>query len=95
MISEAKKELRNTRDVVHIRLATSEDWDELFRTEIFRHPATKALRWYEINAPLDKIREQRMKGLTPAEYVEQFVLPFIAETKSANIARLGEDILKR
>jgi len=50
MIKEAITELMNSRDVVGMRVANEDDRDDLYRTEIFRHPATRPLKWYEINA---------------------------------------------
>lgn len=96
MIKAAIRELFDNRDVVSMKIANERDWDERYRTEIFAHPLTRPLRWYEINADdYNLLRREREKGTTAGDYVKTFVLPFTAETKSANLNRYGEQILER
>lgn len=93
MVKGAIAEIRQNRDVVSIRVANEDDRDELYRTEIFRHPAVRPLKWYEINAD-DKqlLRTERLKGTSADEYVTHFVLPFTEQTKSDNLERFGDKI---
>ncbi|MES2113200.1 MAG: hypothetical protein V4577_30900 [Bacteroidota bacterium] len=95
MIKAAIRELFDNRDVVSMKVANARDWDERYRTEIFAHPLTRSLRWYEINADdYDLLRREREKGTTPEQYVIAFVLPFAAATKAANLNRYGEQIFE-
>jgi len=93
MVKEAIAEIRQNRDVVSIRVANEDDRDELYRTEIFRHPAVRPLKWFEINAD-DKqlLRTERLKGTSADEYVTHFVLPFTEQAKSDNLERFGDKI---
>ncbi|MDP9079933.1 MAG: hypothetical protein M3O71_21105 [Bacteroidota bacterium] len=95
MIKEAITELMNSRDVVSMRVANEDDRDELYRTEIFRHPATRPLKWYEINAD-DKqlLRAERLKGTSADNYVNWYVLPFTEQTKLDNLERFGDKIFE-
>jgi hypothetical protein len=94
MVKAAIRELFDNRDVVSMKVATGRDWDERYRTEIFAHPLTRTLRWYEINADdYQLLRQEREKGTTTEQYVRAFVLPFTAETKAANLNKYGERIL--
>jgi hypothetical protein len=94
-IKAAVRELFNNRDVVSMKVANERDWDERYRTEIFAHPLTRTLRWYEINADdYELLRREREKGTTTEQYVQAFVLPFAAETKAANINKYGERIFE-
>lgn len=96
MIKAAIRELFNERDVVTMKVANEKDWDERYRTEIFAHPLTRSLRWYEINADdFELLRREREKGTTAEQYVITFVLPFTAETKAANLNKFGTKILER
>ncbi len=47
-INQAKRELRNSRDVVSLKIADCGDLDYLYKSEIFRHKDTRSLKWYEI-----------------------------------------------
>jgi hypothetical protein len=96
MVKAAIRELFNERDVVAMKVADTRDWDERYRSEIFAHPWTHALRWFEINADdYDLLRQEREKGTPPEEYIKAFVLPFTAETKAANLNKYGDKILER
>ncbi|MCR8557362.1 hypothetical protein KXD93_06900 [Mucilaginibacter sp. BJC16-A38] len=95
MIKAAIRELFNNRDVVSMKVANERDWDERYRTEIFAHPLTRTLRWYEINADdYGLLRREREKGTTTEQYVKTFVLPFIEETEAVNLNKYGEQIYK-
>lgn len=95
MIKTAIRELYNSRDVVSMKIADERDWDERYRTEIFAHPLTRSLRWYEINASdYELLRREREKGTTAEEYVRAFVLPLVAETRAANLNKYGERIFE-
>jgi hypothetical protein len=96
MVKAAIEELFNERDVVAMKVANERDWDERYRSEIFAHPWTHALRWFEVNADdYDLLRREREKGTPPEEYIKTFVLPPTAETKAANISKYGHQILER
>ena len=95
MIKAAIRELFNNRDVVSMKVANERDWDERYRTEIFAHPLTRSLRWYEINADdYELLRREREKGTTAEHYIQAYVLPFAAETKAANLNKYGERIFE-
>ena len=97
MIKAAIRELFNDRDVVSMKVANERDWDERYRTEIFAHPLTRNLRWYEINADdYELLRQEREKGTSQAQrkYVKAFVLPFTEETEAVNRNKYGEQIYK-
>jgi hypothetical protein len=94
MVKEAIREIFNDRDVVSLKVANEKDWDERYRSEIFAHPFSRPLRWYEINADdQSELRAERLKGTTVLDYINRFVLPFTAETKARNIARYGDNII--
>ena len=96
MIASAIREIKMNRDVVTLRVATEQDRDEFFRTDIFRHPAVARLRWYEINADDTKLlRRERRKGTSAHDYVTNYVLPCIAETKDRNQQKYGNSIFDR
>lgn len=91
-IFNAKMWLRDNRDVVSIRTATEQDRDELYRAEIFRHPDTKPLKWYQIAANtehLATVRKYRTAGKTADDYVKIEVLPKIAETEKMYFEKYG------
>ena len=93
IIKDAIAEIKRNRDVVSVRMANDEDRDDLYRTEIFRHPAVRPLRWYEINADNKQLlRTERLKGTSTDEYVNHFVLPFTKQTKASNQERFGDKI---
>jgi hypothetical protein len=95
MVKTAIRELFNDRDVVSMKVANERDWDERYRTEIFAHPSTRSLRWYEINADdYGLLRRERDKGTSVEEYVKTFVLPFTEETEAVNLNKYGEQIYK-
>lgn len=89
----ALEEIRHKLDIVSLRLATKEDYDELFRSEIFRHPLTKPLHWFEINAEREVVA-LRPEGITVDEYVKQFVLPSVDQIRAYNTMHFGDKILK-
>lgn len=93
MVKDAIAEIKHNRDVVSIRVANEDDRDELYRTEIFRHPAVRSLKWYEINADdIQLLRAERLKGTSADEYVNKYVLPLTEQTKSDNLERFGDKI---
>jgi len=93
MIAQAIKEIRSERDVVRLSIATEEDRDRLYRTEIFLHTAVRPLKWYEINADDYKVlRRERRKGTSIDAYVEKFVLPCTTETTGRNKEKYGNSI---
>lgn len=93
-IRKATRQIYNERDVVALKIATPEDWDERFRSEIYAHSLTKDLKWYEINAN-DRvfIRELRLAGMTVEDYILDYVLPLTEKTKQQNLDRYGDKIL--
>lgn len=80
-IKEAKQWLRQNHDVVSIRQATPEDWDDRYKSDIFADPRCKPLKWFQINTPDYLLRKERMAGTSPQEYVTKHVLPNIAQTE--------------
>jgi hypothetical protein len=62
--------------------------------EVFKHPLVRHLKWYEINAYLETIREARLKGTTVEDYIKSLVLPYVAETKSRNLEKYGDKIFE-
>jgi hypothetical protein len=71
----AVHELKNSRDVVCIRQAHTEDWDEIYRNAIFCHKDTKHLKYYQINDDRRLIRKCRLEKMSIDEYVKVHVLP--------------------
>lgn len=95
MIAIAIKEIRNSRDVNSIKVATDNDRDELFRWDIFINPLVRKLRWYEVNAgDYTIIRRERVKGTSVEDYILRFVLPCIADTVQSNFDRFGYQIFE-
>ena len=92
-IEAAKREIRDNRDVVWLKIATEDDKDDLYKSDIFDHTATRPLRWYEIEADTAILRRERLRGTTPDEYVMRIVLPNIEQTRAKNITRFGDHIL--
>ncbi|GAA0536994.1 hypothetical protein [Chitinophaga japonensis] len=92
-IDAALSELRHDRDVVRLRVATVDDWDERYRKEIFSHPLVGKLRWFEINDDPRIINHERRKGTSAEDYVNRFVLPFKECVKAINTACYGKDIV--
>lgn len=95
MIASAKQEIRNSRDVVSIRVASEGDRDEQFRWDIFKNPLVSKLRWYEINADdYTLIRRERLNKTASTDFIERFVLPCIADTVELNLNRFGYKIFE-
>jgi hypothetical protein len=95
MIDKAKKEIRDSRDVVSIRVANDRDRDEQYRWDIFKNPLVRKLRWYEINADdYTLIRKERLNGTQTQDYIERYVLPCIADTVQTNFDRIGYKIFE-
>lgn len=91
MIKQAIREIFENRDVVSLKIANERDWDERYRSEIFAHPLTRSLRWYEINAgDYDLLRRERLQGTSVDDYVQLYILPFTDETKARNLQRYGD-----
>lgn len=93
MVKAAIAEIRSARDVVRIRIATEEDRDYLYCSEIFRHPECAELKWYEINQDEKLIRSERQKGTTVAKFVRCFVIPWVQETRERNLKKYGDKII--
>jgi len=91
-INRAKLHLRNSQDVVTLRLANIDDRVDHYKAKVFEHPATRPLKWYQIAQDELVLKREMLKGTTPDEYVQQFVLPYIEETEQVFLARYGEDI---
>ena len=94
MITVAKSELRRQKDVVRLKVADDYDLDYNYTEDIFRHPATMPLQWFEINVDEELIRKERLKGTTPDQFVELFVLPCVDETRAKNQAKYPRDFVK-
>jgi len=88
----ATEEIRNSRDVIWLRLATESHRDDMYKTAVFAEPGVRCLRWFEINADNKLIRQERLVGTTPAEYVDRWVLPQVEEVRARNWARFGKDM---
>ena len=91
-VKKAKEWIRSNRDVVSIRVAKEDDWDEIYKSEIFRHKLTKPLKWYEIKSDSETIRKERIKGTSIDEYVNNIVLPNIEQTKKELFLKYGDAI---
>lgn len=89
-IRKAKIWLRDQHDVVSIKLANDDDLDNLYKSDYFRDPRTRSLKWYQIEQDEKLIRRERKKGTTPEEFVTMFVLPFIKETEAKMLEKHGE-----
>lgn len=73
-VENAKDEIRDNRDVVHIRTAKEKDRDDLYKSEYFRHPKVRPLKWYQIMQDSKIIRRERRKGTSIDDFVEKFVV---------------------
>lgn len=93
-IKRAKSELRNSRDVVSLFIASEENRDYLYKSDIFQVPEVRKLKWYQVEQDEKLLRRERIKGTTPEEFVKTFVLPFIAETEAKFKAERGDRIYK-
>ncbi|MFA7307646.1 MAG: hypothetical protein WC026_13340 [Hyphomicrobium sp.] len=80
-ILNAKNELKHERDVVSLKLATDEDFDDYFKLEYFRDARLRNLKWWQINQNEKLIRKERKKGTTPTQFVDNFVLPLVSQTE--------------
>lgn len=89
-IKQAKAEIRRNQDVVSMRVADENDRDYFYKGEIFRIPATRPLKWYQIEQDDKLLRRERKKGTTPQQFVDTFVLPFVKETEAKMLAKHGE-----
>jgi len=93
-VKNAKDEIRRNRDVVYMRVASEYDRNEAYKAEVFRIPATRPLKWYEIEQDEDVLQRERLKGTTPEEFVNKFVLPYVEQTKAKYLAKYGDRILE-
>lgn len=93
-IEVAKAEIRRDLDVVSMRVASEEDRDYLYKGEYFRIPSTRSLKWYQIEQDEKLIRRERKAGTTPAQFVERYVLPFVAEVEARYLLFYGESMYK-
>lgn len=91
-ISKAKAEIRDQRDAVSIKVAGDSELDDLYKSAYFRDARVKPLRWYQIEQDERLIRAERKKGTTPTEFVDQFVIPFVAETEKKYRKKFGDKI---
>lgn len=91
-IETAKNDIRNSQDVVWMKVANDDDRDYLYKSEIFRIPETRDLKWYQIAQDDKVLRKCRLQGLTPQQYVDKIVLPFIKETEAAFLETHGTKI---
>lgn len=92
---EAKAWLRNTRDVVHLSIADDNDRDYLYKSEYFRDPRCRPLRWYQIEQDDKLIRKERKAGTTPTQFVDRFVVPFVKETEEKHYKLYGDKMYNR
>lgn len=91
-MQKAKAFIYRQKDVVKLRVANETDWDDRFKAAYFRDPRVKPLKWYQVHQDDKIIRKQRHKGLTPTEFVDQFVLPNIGKTEDEMRAKYGTKI---
>lgn len=92
-IQKAKNELRDSRDVVSIRIASEQDLDARYKSAYFSDPRTRPLRWYQIEQDEKLIRNSRKEGISPTDFVTRFVLPRVEEVMRKNLAEFGEKII--
>lgn len=91
-IKAAKSWLRGERDIVSIRIADEADRDNLYKTQYFRHPKVKPLKWYEINTDEATIRRERRRHTSIDTFVEAYVLPLVEQTHQHNLNLYGDSI---
>lgn len=91
-IKQAKKWLRNERDVVSIIVASEDDRDYLYKGEYFRHKDVRPLKWYEINQDEALIRRERKKGTSIDEFVNTYVLPMVEQVHADFLKQYGDKI---
>jgi hypothetical protein len=91
-IDRAKAWLRDNQDVVWLKVANDDDRDDLYKSDYFRDPRTRPLKWYQIEQDEKLIRRERKKGTTPEEFVTLFVLPFVKETEIKMLEKHGENM---
>ena len=92
-VLNAKIEIRAERDVVSLRIANEDDRDDLYRSEIFRHPEVRKLKWYQIDADNYKfIRKCRRADMSIDDYVKNHALPFVEKTEAENLRVSGTSI---
>jgi len=85
-INAAKLELKNSRDVVNLKIANRIDIIDRYKSEIFRDPRLKKLKWYEIKSDdITLYNSYFIHRMNVNEYVEQIVLPNIELAKKENI----------
>ena len=92
-MADAKREIRNSRDVVSIRVASEYDLDYLYKDAYFRDPRCRHLRWFEIEQDEKIIRKERKNGTSPSDFVTHFVLPFREKNRAKAIETFGVSIL--
>lgn len=91
-IEKAKQYLKNNQDVVWLKVANEDDRDYLYKSDYFRDPRTRPLKWYQIEQDEKLIRRERKKGTTPTDFVTNFVLPFIKQTEENMLEQHGENM---
>lgn len=91
-IDGAKKWLKDNRDVLGIKIGQEEDLDEIYKGEVFRHPKTKNLKWFQINDDKKNINKARNEGLSIDEYIDEYVLPNVDKTESKMKDKFGNNI---
>ncbi len=91
-INAAKQDLRDSRDVVSLRVASEEDMDDLYKSDYFRDPRTHALKWYQIEQDEKLIRKARKSGVTIEQFVTDYVLPFTNLVEAKMFAKFGDKI---
>ena len=70
-IAEAKEELRETRKVHYMRIATQDDWDSLYKSQILGAIGKLPFKWQEF---AKFIRKERKVGTTPEQFVRKYVI---------------------
>lgn len=89
---QAKAFLRDTRDVVGIKVAKEADWIDQYRREFFCDPRVRDLKWYQVNDDNQLVRAAVRQGLSPADYVTTWVIPCSAYAESKNMSEFGSVI---
>ena len=89
-INAAKQELRNSHDVVSLRVASEEDMDDLYKTDYFRDKRVRPLKWYQIEQDEKLIRKARKAGVTIDQFVTDYVLPFTNLVEAKMLEKYGQ-----
>lgn len=71
-VKEAIKEIKNTRDCVHYRIANINDYVDMYWGEVFEIAENKyRLNWKQIDYDYSSLEKAYKKGVPAEEYVDE------------------------